>query len=248
MALQGSGAISMDQMRTEFGISGSISMSQLYRGGSEVPTSVNTTCTVSEVANVLCGDGYTGARANHGNAASPCGATARSQNFGYFRGGVTPSSSISWSDDGSVHSTFFYTASYYTNPAPPETVLDLTFSHTATYHYTTSSFELPNGTFKIGTSSDDDSQVSDTLGSSGSGAASVARRGTFSATAGTPVRISIKLPYVISSGVHSNIFNAVYINTADSSEPASHIRSLTVNTGVPASGTISFSDLYGATA
>ena len=249
MALPVSGnSISMDQMRTEFGMSGAISMSDLYRGGSEVPATGNTTCTVSEVANVLCGDGYTGARANHGNAASPCGATARSQNFGYFRGGVTPSSSISWSDDGSVHSTFFYTASYYTNPAPPETVLDLTFSHTATYHYTTSSFELPNGTFKIGTSSDDDSQVSDTLGSSGSGAASVARRGTFSATAGTPVRISIKLPYVISSGVHSNIFNAVYINTADSSEPASHIRSLTVNTGVPASGTISFSDLYGATA
>ena len=34
MTLQSSGSISMDQMRTEFGISGSISMSDLYRGGS----------------------------------------------------------------------------------------------------------------------------------------------------------------------------------------------------------------------
>ena len=108
MALTGSGTISMSDMRTEFGISGAISMSDLYRGGSEVPTSVNTTCTVSEVSNVLCGDGYSGARANHGNAASPCGATARSENYGYFRGGVTPSGSISWTSpiNGHVDNTF----------------------------------------------------------------------------------------------------------------------------------------------
>lgn len=37
MALPTSGAISMDQLRSEFGISGSISFSQVYRGGSEVP-------------------------------------------------------------------------------------------------------------------------------------------------------------------------------------------------------------------
>ena len=40
-------------MRTEFGISGAISMGDLYRGGSEVPSSVDTTVTVSEVANIL---------------------------------------------------------------------------------------------------------------------------------------------------------------------------------------------------
>lgn len=236
-------------MRTEFrDDSSSISMSQLYLGGGLVPTTANTTCTVSEVSNVLCGTGYSGARANHGNAASPCGASALGENYGYFRGGVTPSESINWTSpaNGHVNNTFLYTASYFTNPAPPETVLDLTFSHTATYHYTTSSHESVAGTFKIGTSSDDDSQVSDTL--QGSGSSSVARRGTFSATAGTPVRISIKLPYVIASGVHSNIYNAVYINTADSSESAGHIRSLTVNTDVPSSGTITFSDLYGAAA
>lgn len=41
MALTGSGTISMDDMRTEFGISGAISMSDLYRGGSEVPSTAN---------------------------------------------------------------------------------------------------------------------------------------------------------------------------------------------------------------
>ena len=43
MALPASGnSISMDQMRTEFSISGSISMSQLYRGGGKVPSTATT--------------------------------------------------------------------------------------------------------------------------------------------------------------------------------------------------------------
>ena len=42
MTLQSSGAISMGDMRTEFGISGAISMSDLYRGGSEVPSTATT--------------------------------------------------------------------------------------------------------------------------------------------------------------------------------------------------------------
>ena len=41
MTLQSSGAISMGDMRTEFGVSGAISMSDLYRGGSEVPSTAN---------------------------------------------------------------------------------------------------------------------------------------------------------------------------------------------------------------
>ena len=47
MALTSSGAISMNDMRTEFGISGAISMDDLYRGGSEVPSSKAMSCTVS---------------------------------------------------------------------------------------------------------------------------------------------------------------------------------------------------------
>jgi hypothetical protein len=253
MALPVSGnSISMDQMRTEFGMSGAISMSDLYRGGSEVPATGNTTCTVSEVANVLCGLGYVGDRSNHGNAASPCGASSTNHNMGYFRGGVTPSASINWTRDGSVNDTFFYSASYNSTANPPETVVDLTFSHTHTYHYVHVSYESSNGTFKIGTSSNDSSQVSEAMGSSGAGSGPTARYGTFSATAGTPVRLSFKLPYSIEVGIRRNIANSIYINTADSRESAGHIRTLTLNTGVPdgTSGneTISFEDLFGATA
>ena len=50
MALPASGnSISMDQMRTEFGISGAISMSDLYRGGSEVPTTAEVTDAISSI-------------------------------------------------------------------------------------------------------------------------------------------------------------------------------------------------------
>jgi hypothetical protein len=45
VALQTSGAIGLDQIRTEFGIAGAVNLSQLYRGGAFVPSSrtVNTT-------------------------------------------------------------------------------------------------------------------------------------------------------------------------------------------------------------
>ena len=82
------------------------------------------------------------------------------------------------------------------------------------------------------------SLVDDVLGSSGSGASPVTRTGSFSATAGSPVRVSVKMPYV---GAYSCIYNQVAINTGSS---GSGSRALSVNTGVPSSGTISFSDLY----
>ena len=50
MTLQSSGAISMNDMRTEFGISGAISMSDLYRGGSEVPSTKEITDAISSVS------------------------------------------------------------------------------------------------------------------------------------------------------------------------------------------------------
>jgi len=238
MTLPSSGTISMDQMRTEFGISGAISMSDLYRGGSEVPSSVDTTVTVSEVANILLGAGYgSGHRWNHGNTATSS-AGNHGYDFGYWRGGVAPSNTATWPADYYTNYTFFYNASWLSGSAPPDTVVDLTFSHTGTYYYQTYSYELTNGTFHVGTSSDDDSLVDDVLGSSGSGASPVTRSGSFSATAGSAVRVSIKLPYV---GAYSNIYNQVAINTGSS---GSGSRALSVNSGVPASGTIAFADFY----
>ena len=238
MALQSSGTISMGDMRTEFGISGAISMSDLYRGGSEVPSSVNTTVTVSEVANIITGYGYSGARYNHGNTATSTSPNTGAD-YGYWRGGVAHASGPSYVDYYSNY-TFFYNSSWTSGTAPPDTVFDLTFSHTATYYYQTSSYELTNGTFHVGTSSDDDSLVDDVLGSSGSGASPVTRNGSFSATAGSPIRVSVKMPFVLTPN-YSCIYNQVAINTGSS---GSGSRALSVNSGVPSSGTISFSDLY----
>ena len=58
MALTGSGTISMDDMRTEFGISGAISMSDLYRGGSEVSTfkDAGGTVTIPQCTGSISGD------------------------------------------------------------------------------------------------------------------------------------------------------------------------------------------------
>tara|TARA_R100000995_G_C3460688_1_gene112958 strand:+ start:372 stop:1016 length:645 start_codon:yes stop_codon:yes gene_type:complete len=65
MALQSSGAISMGDMRTEFGISGAISMSDLYRGGSEVPSSAtsNSGGTITKAA--LSGGGTIGVNGSY---------------------------------------------------------------------------------------------------------------------------------------------------------------------------------------
>jgi len=117
---------------------------------------------------------------------------------------------------------------------------DITPVRASTTNSTT--FSATNGTFHVGTSSDDDSLVDDVLGSSGSGASPVTRNGSFSATAGSPVRVSVKMPYVNLGGPrYSNIYNQVAINTGSS---GSGSRALSVNSSVPASGAIAFSDLY----
>ena len=67
MPLQSSGAISMNDMRSQFGISGSISMSSLYRGGSYVDTEQARTDLISSVTDSGYGQaGYT-QRFNYGN-------------------------------------------------------------------------------------------------------------------------------------------------------------------------------------
>tara|TARA_R100001510_G_C7624080_1_gene184309 strand:- start:311 stop:1024 length:714 start_codon:yes stop_codon:yes gene_type:complete len=58
----GNKQISMNQMRTEFGISGAISMNQLYRGGGEVPSTQTTTSTVNQggtisISSLVAGSG-----------------------------------------------------------------------------------------------------------------------------------------------------------------------------------------------
>tara|TARA_B110000483_G_scaffold42286_1_gene52555 strand:+ start:3758 stop:4381 length:624 start_codon:yes stop_codon:yes gene_type:complete len=50
MTLQASGTISMDNIRTEFGDTGSIALSECYRGGSIVPSSLSDTATAGSLA------------------------------------------------------------------------------------------------------------------------------------------------------------------------------------------------------
>jgi len=50
MAIQSSGTISMDNIRTEFGDTGSIALSECYRGGSIVPSSLSDTATAGSTS------------------------------------------------------------------------------------------------------------------------------------------------------------------------------------------------------
>jgi len=50
MALQTSGAISMDNIRTEFGDTGSIALSECYKGGSIIPSTSTNTATAGSLA------------------------------------------------------------------------------------------------------------------------------------------------------------------------------------------------------
>ena len=81
MALQSSGSISMDQMRTEFGISGAISMSDLYRGGSHVDTEQARTDLISSVSDSGFGQSGYSKRFNYGNLNNWSFSTTTSQNY-----------------------------------------------------------------------------------------------------------------------------------------------------------------------
>lgn len=50
MAIQSSGTISMDNIRSEFGDTGSIALSECYRGGSIVPSSLSDTATAGSTS------------------------------------------------------------------------------------------------------------------------------------------------------------------------------------------------------
>ena len=68
MTLQSSGPISLDQIRTEYGISGAVSMNQLYRNGSYVDNTKEVTDAISSVSDSgFPWMGYSNDRYNYGN-------------------------------------------------------------------------------------------------------------------------------------------------------------------------------------
>ena len=231
--------ISMDQMRTEWGLSGPISMSAMYRDGANVQDTASMTCSVS-ATNVPCGVGYgNGARNNHRDVANPCGAgNTPGYNYGYWRGGVTPSTSISFGQAQDSY-VFFYNASWWAMSASPTSVFDITFPTPLTYYWSGYTYDS-GGIVKIGTTADPGSIYSDTSVGCGSGCQEN-YSGNFTTTSVNQViRVTYKMP-TSGSPLVMNIYSSFGIGV----DSAGSGRTLTsLNQTVPTSGPIDFQDFY----
>ena len=105
MALQTSGAISMDNIRTEFGDTGSIALSECYKGGSIIPASLSATATA----------GSPSASTNNSGRSIDTGLTFNSGRlFGYSRWSDNGAANIqSWSFTVNKTGTYHYYFGYY---------------------------------------------------------------------------------------------------------------------------------------
>jgi len=105
MAIQSSGAISMDNIRTEFGDTGSIALSECYRGGSIVPSTLSDTATA----------GSTSASTNNSGRSIDTNLTFNGSNlFSYQRWSDNGASNIqSWSFTVNKTGTYNYRFGYY---------------------------------------------------------------------------------------------------------------------------------------
>ena len=105
MAIQSSGTISMDNIRTEFGDTGSIALSECYRGGSIVPSSLSDTATA----------GSTSATTNNSGRSIDTGLTFNGSNlFSYSRWSDNGAANVqSWSFTVDKTGTYHYSFGYY---------------------------------------------------------------------------------------------------------------------------------------
>ncbi len=231
-------------MRTEFGISGAISMSDLYRGGSEVPTTAELTNAISSVSDSGYGNSGYSERYNVGNLNTSNAAT------GYY-GGVFPRQYGYLFNNQSASSNIQNSgASYINNGAAKNATYDsimtmfgtsgsgqsksfthnITFARAGTYYVW--GYDLDNfGTITV----------------------SGANSGNISST-------SLSNSYVLKATIGVSASQTVTITIANSGErivfgfnistsSSTHLdKTISANTGVPSSGTIAFSDLYGASA
>ncbi len=142
MTLQSSGAISMGDMRTEFGISGAISMSDLYRGGSEVPTTAELTNAISSVSDSGYGNSGYSQRYNVGNLNTASFVSGYTFQYGYLFNNQAASSSIQSNatyimNGASVSSTFDTIMTMFGTSASGQSksfVHDITFARAGTYY------------------------------------------------------------------------------------------------------------------
>jgi len=242
MALQSSGTISMNDMRSEFGISGAISMSQMYRGGSYVSSGGTSSATLSTVHTVPIGAGYGGSgRYNRGDAANPnTGAGGSIYNHGYFRGGVTPSGSYTWPDTYQNDWMFLFNASFHGSVPNPVFDAEFTVNITGSYYWQLYGYDYMHGYLKIGTYSPYTNILNETsFGGYYCGTGPHVRNGgPITLSTGTTYRMIFRQP-----NCSGSIYGAFGLSPSSSYNSAT----INLNTGVPTSGNpISFNQMYGA--
>jgi len=238
MALQSSGAISMSEIRSEIGTSGAISMSDLYRvnSSSEFPTTKELTNAISSVSDSGYGNSGYSQRYNVGNLNTASFVSGYTFQYGYLFNNQAASSSIqsnaTYINNGASVSaqydsimTMFGTSG---GGQSKSLVHNITFARAGTYYVW--GYDLDNfGTITV----------------------SGANSGNISAT-------SLSNSYVLKATIGVSASQTVVITVANAGEKivfgfnistssSTHLdKTITVNSGVPSSGAISFSDLYGA--
>jgi len=248
MALQSSGAISMSDIRSEIGTSGAISMSDLYRvnENSEFPTEKEITNGISSVSYSGVSSATLGysQRYMYGNLHTYSGGLGAGGTFAYGfmynnlalssvfnsininNGGITGSNYVS---GGYANHILFHMGTSKSGQTLTET-LTATMGRAGTYYVLGYSLNLG----QLGIEVDTGSGFS-TVYSLAQQSTTLTSRYTFNASVGDKIRFTLK-------GIGEEIARYYYLSTSSSAED----KTLTVNSGVPSSGAISFSDLYGA--
>ena len=237
MALTGSGTISMSDMRTEFGISGSVSMSDLYRGGSEVSSTATTTVGSSVATLAGSASVSTGISGNFFN-----------NNQARLTGAITCGSNGNVTANGNI----VFTTSGSNNDSAP----DIGGSMSGGVRIVSSDATFNSaGTVTGGTTYKSFTGVTSAWTCTGASSTCISGYGTLTTTITSGTSLSVP------SGVTSfKILTYGFCNARlrgdnegtagltlnNGSGSITSTSTSNVNTGVPASGTISFSDLYGA--
>ena len=238
MALQSSGAISMSEIRSEIGTSGAISMSDLYRvnSSSEFPTTKELTNAISSVSDSGYGNSGYSQRYNVGNLNTASFVSGYTFQYGYLFNNQAASSSIqsnaTYINNGASVSTQYDTIMTMFGTSgggqSKSLVHNITFARAGTYYVW--GYDLDNfGTITV--SGANSGNISATSLSN-----SYVLKATIGVSASQTVAITI-------ANAGEKIVFGFNISTSSSTQTD---KTITVNSGVPSSGTISFSDLYGA--
>ena len=208
MTLQSSGTISMDQMRTEFGISGAISMSDLYRGGSEVSSTANLGGTITKAA--LSGGGTLGQNGSYNTTTVEALPTT-----------------LASGDTVATNSNILSTISVANTGGFAGGATNIFFSNSSG---TRVGNYLASHAYSVNTN------------------ATVTSNQSFSGTIASNQIGATHLAYQVNGGGAQFQEEDTAISSSLAQGSITLTQTRDANTGVPSSGTISFSDLYGATA